>query len=337
MDNIPSGGARCALARLSTLALLAASCAGLTPSGAAVLGLDDRNEGAAFLTEAQESRSEGLGRIECRGPGPIGTTVQATGWVADAADTVMTAAHTFFRTSREGRRTLAFDPSNCRFVLYNPDLTVRQSARIRYAISPWADPALRGDSSHDFAVLKLERSLRVSHVPAITGSARIDPDVELVAFQTGVLQDRRARITLGETRRFPALLGNDRVEGARITSAARLFSTSADSSPGSSGGLYYDSRTGAVFGLHLGSVCDVTGRRAFYDPDRCFNYGLRLDRRIRAAIAAVVRDEPPYPMLIGPEAPRTTMAMLTVAAGGHPSTPQHVLPAIDREEPSHVL
>ncbi len=57
-----------------------------------------------------------------------------------------------------------------------------------------------------------------------------------------------------------------------------MFLTSAGSTAGSSGGMYFDQQSGAAIGLHIGWVCDTADGHSRYDPASCFNYGLRFDR-----------------------------------------------------------
>lgn len=310
----PSGGASRILPRLPLLALLAAQFLSPAAAPAMVLGIDDRNEAGAFLSPEDEDRFEGLGRIECLQPGSRGASFHATGWVVGSADTVMTAAHIFFQQDWRGERTIERDPENCIFVLFNRDQSIREVANIRYAVSPWADRRARGDSARDYAVLKLTRSVRISNIPSVSVNAPIRPNVQLVAFQTGVRDHQRARITQGEARRFPAFGGHYQLDGVRISNSARLFSTSANSSPGSSGGLYYDRSSGSVLGLHLGSMCDPAALNPSYDPDHCFNYGLRFDRDIRIAIDAVVRDAAPQDLTIHPGRPAPATGIVLALA-----------------------
>jgi V8-like Glu-specific endopeptidase len=306
ISRILRQGAPRVLARLSTLALLTAIHLAPVTTHAAVLGSDDRNAANAFLSEAEQQRFEGLGRIECS------NGLSATGWLVGSNSTVVTAAHTFFRPDRDGNRTIAIDPGKCAFVLYDRYQNVRETAQIQQAYSPWADATLRGDSSHDFAVLKLARPLKVTNLASIDTRRSIGTYVNLVAFQTGVPRDQLARITQGEAHRFPVVEFGD---GTRISNAARLFATSADSSPGSSGGLYYDSRTGSVIGMHLGSACDPSIRSLAYDATRCFNYGLRFDRGINATIQAAIHDLPLDRQLIVPTIQPTIVAMLPAMVG----------------------
>jgi hypothetical protein len=285
----PTGGARRILARFSLLVLLAGSVIPTAMAQAAVLGPDDRDDARAFMSATQQQQFEGLGRIECLQAGSNGISFNATGWVVGAADTVITAAHTFFRRDRRGQTADVRDPDHCIFVLYNADQSIREIANIRYAVSPWANRSVRGDGSYDFAVLKLTRPLRITRIPAVGTGGSIRPNVELVAFQSGVRQDQRARVTRGHTQAFPYSLVPPS-GGAQVTDGSRLFASSANSSAGSSGGLYYDSGSAVAFGLHIGTLCDSEAAAPVYDPMHCFNYGLRFDRRILAAIDMVARE-----------------------------------------------
>ena len=105
---------------------------------------------------------DGVGRLECRAPGGRAAMRDATGWILGAADTVVTAAHTLFPGGA------AIDPTACVFRLFNPDGTVRQTARVRYVSSPWSEPRYRDDSAHDVAILKLDRAMSVAAIPAVS-------------------------------------------------------------------------------------------------------------------------------------------------------------------------
>lgn len=298
MNRSPSGGARRILFQLISLALLTASLSFSSSAGAAVLGADDRNDSGAFLTETQRDRFEGVGRIECSDAHRPGRTSVATGWLIASADIVMTAAHTFFHGDRREGRMSVLDPRNCTFTLYGSNGSVQERSRVSYGFSPWANLSVRGDSSNDFAVLKLERPLRARNVPTLGASGRMNARANLIAFQSGVAEDRRVRITHGEARRFPVFQANDGLEGTRVSKPSRLFASSANSSPGSSGGLYYDDQTNSILGMHLGFACDPAAKLPAYDPDRCFNYGLRFDRDVRAFVSLAVAEAPPTAALI---------------------------------------
>ena len=77
-----------------------------------------------------------------------------------------------------------------------------------------------------------------------------------------------------------------------------MLATSADSTPGSSGGMYYDPDQKAAVGIHVGSLCGYAEAR--YDPDRCFNYGLRFDAKLMRMIESVAADSPPAEQLVQP-------------------------------------
>lgn len=231
---------------------------------------------------------DGIGRIACG-------DITATAWVVGGADTIVTAAHLFFGDPGAGSPAARqpLDPGACRFTLYDAAGRPRDTARIRYALSPWAQAGRRFDSAYDMAVIKLDRAVAASHIPTVRADAGRDARfAELIAFHSGVADPERPRLTRGTLDLFPASQLRFTAADTRITRAARLFSTSADSTPGSSGGMYYDYRTGAAFGLHVGQLCD-TSRAVFrYDPATCFNYGLRFDDKAVALIAAAVADRP---------------------------------------------
>ena len=112
------------------------------------------NEGAGA------AGSDGVGRLVCAAPGGRARVEDGSGWVAGAADTVVTAAHIFFPAGE------TIDPRSCIFRLYGADGTVRAAARVRYMRSPWTDRRMRGDSAQDVAVLKLDHPLAVTPVVA---------------------------------------------------------------------------------------------------------------------------------------------------------------------------
>lgn len=262
------------LVPIALLAMIALSIAAPLPGrDAAVamrLGGDERSIGA-------NEGFDGVGRLECRVPGGRAATRDATGWILGAADTVVTAAHTLFPAGA------AIDPKACLFRLFNPDGSVRETARVRYASSPWSETRHRNDSAHDVAVLKLERAMAVDAGSAMaSGSMMGARPVRLISFPADTA-DRRARISAGEARPFPLGPARDGQGGMRVSDPSRLFASSVDSAAGSSGGLYYAPRSGAAIGLHIGYVCSG-------GADSCFNFGLRFDAKILAMIAAVAAD-----------------------------------------------
>jgi len=93
--------------------------------------------------------------------------------------------------------------------------------------------------------------------------------------------------------------------------AGRMFATSADSTPGSSGGMYYDPGRKAAVGIHVGSVC--AHAQARFDPESCFNYGLRFDAKIIRMIASVAADVPMAEQFVRPPADATALQMAMAA------------------------
>lgn len=216
---------------------------------------------------------EAVGRLECRAAGGKARVRDATGWISGAADTAVTAAHSLYADGA------AIDPRSCIFSLLNPDGSVRESARIRYVRSLWADARRRNDSAYDVAVIKLDRPMGAERILTVA-KARPARGVQLVSFPADVA-DGRARISSGEARPFPHGLARDAASGMRVTDPSRLFASSADSAAGSSGGLYYAPGAHAAVGLHVGYVCAGSD---------CFNVGLRFDADLLAMIAEVAAD-----------------------------------------------
>ncbi|MES2498500.1 MAG: trypsin-like peptidase domain-containing protein [Pseudomonadota bacterium] len=309
--SMSKGGVICALAHMllhvtATALLLSRSVA----ADAVILNAASGSIGVAIIHENYDDRFAGVGRIECTDSQRRGVNLVATGWVVGSADTVVTAAHILFRApAAGGAPTRAIAPSQCAFLLYDRDQNIRNRIRIRYAVSPWAESRFRGDSSYDVAVLKLESAVRVEKIPAVKVAMPVGrPSINLIAFHSGFRDTQCAWITRGRQQAFPAAQQRYDASELRITSATRLFATSADSTAGSSGGMYYDERLGAAVGLHLGVVCDQAQPR--YDPNVCFNYGLRFDREIVAMVDMVVRDQLPNNQLLVRDnsAPRLVLA-----------------------------
>ena len=301
------GRAKCALARRTLLAPIAALLltAGM-PAGAVMLHGD--TGAAAMQSAGDDSRFDGVGRIECRDPERTGILHLATGWVLGGADTVVTAAHLFFHASAGTSATRILDPRLCRFVLYDQNQQVRETASIRYVVSPWSQAGFRSDSSYDIAVLKLDHAVKVGTIPVAKPSAGVEkPSVDLVAFHTGIDDAQHPWVTRGQFRAFPSSQLRYDPSEMRITRAPRLFSTSADSTPGSSGGMYYDERLGAAVGLHVGSLCEEA--RPSYDPDRCFNYGLRFDKAIVALVDTVAQDRPEAKLVLNSDTASVRLAL----------------------------
>ena len=251
-------------------AMLVASIFGLLAGGGPAAAVRLGGGAGAVAPEAFEA----VGRLECRTTQGRARVRDATGWVVGGADTVVTAAHSFYADGK------AIDPRNCLFRLLYPDGSVRETARLLYVRSAWAEPRYRNDSAHDVAILKLDRRMAVDLIQAVAARSGSRP-VRLVSFPADAA-DGRARISSGETRPFPYGLVRDGAGGMRVTDPTRMFASSADSAAGSSGGMYYAPGVHAAVGVHVGYVC--TG-------GDCFNVGLRFDAELLATIAQVVADD----------------------------------------------
>lgn len=251
-------------------AIMVAGMAALASSGAPVAAM--RFGGAE--SRAAPGTFEAVGRLECRAGGGRARVRDATGWILTAADTVITAAHSLYVDGA------AIDPRNCVFHLLHSDGSVRETGRVRYVRSPWADARRRNDSAYDVAVLKLDRPMAAARI-AVVAARPGGRGVQLVSFPADAV-DGRARISSGVTRPFPFGLARDGAGGMRVTDPSRLFASSADSAAGSSGGMYYAPDERAAVGLHVGYVC--AGRD-------CFNVGLRFGADVLAMIAGVAADD----------------------------------------------
>ncbi|TAK15728.1 MAG: serine protease [Rhizorhabdus sp.] len=229
------------------------------------------NEGAGA------AGSDGVGRLVCAAPGGRARVEDGSGWVAGAADTVVTAAHIFFPAGE------TIDPRSCIFRLYGADGTVRAAARVRYMRSPWTDRRMRGDSAQDVAVLKLDHPLAVTPVAAHPRGLGAQA-VRLLSFPAGGGDGPSA--ASGEAHAFPLGPVHDAVAGLRVSEPGRLFASSVASAPGSSGGLYV-ARGGMVVGVHVGRMCS---------GGECFGFGVRFDAALMAMVAAVAADQAPPPL-----------------------------------------
>jgi hypothetical protein len=276
----------------------------LAQSPALVLGPDQRNLRSALAVNGREARFDGIGRIECLEPNARGVSHNSTGWVMAAPDIVITAAHTFYMPSSatEGGSPKILDPQSCIFVVFNSDQSIRQIVNIRYGLSPWSARKHRGDSSYDIAILKLDQPVKVTSIPSVRAPQSCPrTSVDLLSFQTGVAKAELARRTSGVILPFPREQLRRENDDARITDASRLFSTSASSSAGSSGGMYYLDQWQAAIGVHIGFVCDALKAPRDFDPVNCFNYGLYFDGAILTMVDAVAHDKPDPRQVIRPD------------------------------------
>lgn len=246
------------------------------------------------------TRFDTVGEIQCHDPANPSVAKTATGWIVGSTDTVVTAAHLFFQRSRAGARDkTTLSPTQCTFRLYDGQGALRDVIGFRYGLSEWVDVRRRYDSSYDVAVLKLDRRAAVRSVPAVKILSLLStPTVKLAAFHGGSLRSSHPWLTSGQTKLFPSNVVVDHFDDMRISDTRRMLAASADSTPGSSGGMYFDPARNAAIGIHVGSLC--AEGQAGYNVANCFNYGLRFDAKLLGMIDSVVSDRPLLAQLIRP-------------------------------------
>jgi len=232
-----------------------------------------------------------VGLVACLDPYRRGIRHVATGWLVGSSDTVITAAHAFYKgddgvTVRTGR----LDPARCVFSFSDPAGRTWDIINIRYGVSEWAKG--KRDQSSDVAVVKLERRpLRPVRPPRLAGLHHLESDVRLVAFHMAGRAADRPLVTQGQIHGFPYRRSCS--AGFCVHIRSRMFISCAPSDAGSSGGLYLDDQ-GAAVGLHLGFYCGDSD--SVFSRNSCFNYGVFLDAKIRTLIAQVNADviDPDY-------------------------------------------
>ncbi|WP_296620695.1 serine protease [Rhizorhabdus sp.] len=293
-------GIDCRPLRSTLLSSLIATIACYDPSAAMLLAGRPQSHQFNWSNELA-TRFDTVGQIQCHDPANPGVAKTATGWIVGSADTVVTAAHLFFQRSRAGGRDAdILSPNRCTFILYDGQGALRDVIGFRYGLSEWVDGRHRYDGSYDVAVLKLDRRASVRSIPAVKIVSHIStPMVKLAAFHGGPLRQEHPWLTSGRTQPFPASIMVDHFDDMRISDTRRMLAASADSTPGSSGGMYFDPAQNAAIGIHVGSLC-AEGRTR-HDPTSCFNYGLRFDAKILKMIDSVATDNPPMAQVIIPD------------------------------------
>jgi hypothetical protein len=260
---------------------------------AMVLKHDERNDPASYFLPDRHADLGVVGQVECLEPNGSGRSHNTTGWLAGSADTVITAAHAFFvppDPQRDGGE-LRLDPKSCLFVTFNADQSLRDVIPIRYAVSDWSDHKRMHDANHDVAVIKLDRPLALRGALPIRVEANgHGTQVMLIAFQSGVRAQQIPRMTQGQASQLPRSYAYIDPYGRMTRAGTKLFASSADSSAGSSGGVYIDTDDHAAIGIHIGKVCSE-GEAAFKD-ETCLNFGLYFDAHILDQIHDVVSDRP---------------------------------------------
>jgi V8-like Glu-specific endopeptidase len=293
-------GIHCRISGLALFLSLVGAIAWSAPSAAILLAGRPKSDQFSWSNDLA-TRFDTVGEIQCHDPANPSVAKSATGWVVGSSDTVVTAAHLFFQRSRAGGKgSNTLSPRQCTFRLYDGQGALRDVIGFRYGLSEWADARHRYDSSYDVAVLKLDRRVAVRSIPAVKVLNRLStPTVKLAAFHGGPLRREHPWLTSGQTKLFPSNVIVDHNYDMRISDTWRMLAASADSTPGSSGGMYFDSAQNAAIGIHVGSLCAQGQTR--HDPANCFNYGLRFDAKILKMIDSVATDNPPMAQVIIPD------------------------------------
>jgi hypothetical protein len=282
--------------------------AGLLLGGA---GAADRAAAVTFNSDEREhdfaSRTGGpdafdsIGKVECRDPASPRHWFDATGWLIGDNQTIITAAHNFYRETNPARRPAAkpLDPRTCQFILIDRAQKVRGRFAIRYAVSPWADRHHRYDISYDFAIGRLSQPVTGAIIPAARPARKFaGTATRLYAFRSSRKEARMLHESAGVAERF----GNERERlavarrfGLRITRPDVLLLASANSMEGSSGGMYYSTEWHAAIGIHLGYLCASYKGQGSFDRHSCFNYGRFISRRLLRWVASEKADRPNRP------------------------------------------
>ena len=284
---------------------MAALCglAAAGPAAAVTFGSEAREHDFASRPGPADA-FDSIGRVECRGPTNVRHWFNATGWLIGDAQTVITAAHVFYREIDPARRGTAqpIDPRNCVFILIDRAQKVRDRLPVRYAVSPWADVGHRYDVSYDVAIARLTRPVPNAILSAVRPARSFaGTGVRLYAYRSSPGEARILHESTGLIERF----GNNRERmaaanrfGLRISRPESLLLASANSMEGSSGGMYYSAELGAAIGIHLGYLCTASPALRSFSPVNCFNYGRFISRRMLGWVADVNADRPYRPFLV---------------------------------------
>lgn len=285
--------------------LLALMFAGMAADrGAAVTFGSEEHEHEFASRKGRRDAFDSIGRIECLDPASSGKWLNMTGWLIGDNQTIITAAHAFYRGGTAGQRrdTAPLDPRTCVFLLFDREQKLRGRFPIRYAVSPWADPRRRHDVSYDIAIARLDRPVVGAVVPAARSARKFaDTTTRLYAFRSGREEARLLHESGGVIERFV----NDRERlavarrfGLRISHPEVLLLTSANTMQGSSGGMYYASAWRAAIGIHLGHLCVSYRGAGSFNALSCFNYGRFISHKILHWVAGVNADKPHRPYLV---------------------------------------
>ncbi len=274
--------------------------------GAVTFGADEHEHDFASRKGGRDA-FDSIGRIECPDPASPGNWFSTTGWLIGSNQTLITAAHAFYRAPATARRgpPVILDPRTCRFILFGRDQKPRSNFAIRYAISPWADPRQRYDVSYDVAIARLSRPVTGAVIPVARPAHDVaGSSISLYAFHASRTEARLLHESQGIIGRF----GGDRERlalarhfGLRISHPDLLLLASANTMQGASGGMYFSQTWQAAIGIHLGHLCQSYRGPGSFNARSCFNYGKFISPEVLRLVAGVRIDRPDRPYLIRAE------------------------------------
>ena len=291
------------MAVLAMLISVASDRAGAIPFGS------EEQEHDFASRKGPRDAFDSIGRIECHDPASSRHWVNATGWLIGDSQTIITAAHVFYRggDSFRQRASRPLDPRSCVFLLFDREQKTRGSYAIVQAVSPWADRRKRDDVSYDFAIARLDRPVIGAVVPRTRSARERAGTTRLYALRSGRGEARMLHESEGVIERF----ANDRERlvvtrrfGLRISHPQLLLLTSANTMHGSSGGMYYASGSGTAIGIHLGHLCASYRGAGSFNSLSCFNYGRFISGGVLRLVEGVKAGRPHRPYLIRIEGER---------------------------------
>lgn len=258
----------------------------VSPARSSIMGANNLMDPDAYLTEEEQDRYSGVGRIECPVPGYNGLYT-TTGWFAEGPDTIVSASHAFYVKMDGG--FIRVIPEACQFATYDRFGSARDRIRIVRSWVKWEDARFLGDDSHDLSVSKLERKPNhtIRWLPLADNQGGNGVPITLVGFGNNLSDPLRPRKSRGMMYYAPpnAVNTNGRY---RLSDNRRICATSVDSTHGFSGGMYVNS-TGRIVCIHTGSISvDGKGNPAPFNLSRRnYNMGNWIDREFFNVIKAM--------------------------------------------------
>lgn len=259
--------------------IIAALFIALTASitNARILGLDD----SVPLSAEDEVRYSGTGRIECSTP--RGEAL-ATAWFSGSKFTIVTVAHAFTNSITN----TDYPIDKCKFILYDNNGNTVDVIPIYSLQSRWIDskrPARRRDSSHDIAIVRLQRApnVRISWPPIVS----MDIQSQKVATILGFGGFNRVKVK-SSGRVYPMSI-EAKALIRKTSTAENLHVGSYDSTGAQSGSRIIDYQTHQVIGMHIGFAGYLDNIVREFDQHRHFNYFLSFDQEFARDLKKIAK------------------------------------------------